>query len=129
MTQYNMDSIFFRVERDGKWMNVCMSDMTEEELDRVLKSRDAEWCKTAIHHLCNCLNSAGTVIDSYAKAVVTSQRELSKCNISKYPQCIAFGTEDYKFNPDSDDVLLFCKVQANTITMTEDGKLIVEKGG
>ena len=63
MTQHNLDGIFFRIERDGKWMNVCLSDMTTEERENVIKlwvhERDTNWFKGAIHHLCDCLYKVG----------------------------------------------------------------------
>ena len=34
-TQRNLDGAYFRVQRDGKWLNVCYSDMTDEELAAV----------------------------------------------------------------------------------------------
>lgn len=27
----NLDGYYFRVKRDGKWDNICWSDMTDEE--------------------------------------------------------------------------------------------------
>lgn len=32
---YKMDGVFFRVERDGEWRNICYSDMTPEERQTV----------------------------------------------------------------------------------------------
>lgn len=32
---YNMDGVFFRMERDGAWYDVCYSDMTPEERQEV----------------------------------------------------------------------------------------------
>ena len=29
---YDLDGIYFRVERDGKWQSLCVSDLTPEEL-------------------------------------------------------------------------------------------------
>ena len=39
MMQRNLDGVYFRMERDGKWTNVCFSDLTEEEMDKVMKER------------------------------------------------------------------------------------------
>lgn len=46
MTNRNLDGIYFRVKRDGKWDNVCFSDLTDEEMDAVLEGRDTEWLKS-----------------------------------------------------------------------------------
>lgn len=39
-TAYNLDGIYFRVERDGKWQSLCVSDLTPEELKSVTKNWD-----------------------------------------------------------------------------------------
>ena len=38
-TAYDLDGIYFRVERDGKWQSLCVSDLTPEEL----KSVTTDW--------------------------------------------------------------------------------------
>lgn len=37
--QRNLDGVYFRVQRDGKWLNVCYSDMTEDERNTVIYDR------------------------------------------------------------------------------------------
>ena len=37
--QRNLDGIYFRVERDGKWVNVCYSDMESAERDEIAAKR------------------------------------------------------------------------------------------
>jgi hypothetical protein len=44
MEQRNLDGVYFRVQRNGKWENVCFSDLTEDEMDYVLGGRDQKWC-------------------------------------------------------------------------------------
>ena len=39
-TTYDLDGIYFRVERDGKWQSLCVSDLTPEELKSVTKDWD-----------------------------------------------------------------------------------------
>ena len=39
-TVFNLDGIYFRVERDGKWQSLCVSDLTPEELKSVTKGWD-----------------------------------------------------------------------------------------
>ena len=39
----DLDGAYFRVERDGKWQNVCFSDMTRDERDQVMEGRPEEW--------------------------------------------------------------------------------------
>lgn len=37
--QRNLDGVYFRVNRDGKWLDVCYSDMTEDERNTVIYDR------------------------------------------------------------------------------------------
>lgn len=37
--QRNLDGIFFRVQRGGKWTNVCYSDMTKDERNEIAAKR------------------------------------------------------------------------------------------
>ena len=39
-TVFNLDGIYFRVERGGKWQSLCVSDLTPEELKSVTKDWD-----------------------------------------------------------------------------------------
>lgn len=45
--QRNLDGVYFRVERDGKWENVCYSDMERKEREEVVAApiadRPPEW--------------------------------------------------------------------------------------
>lgn len=52
----NIDGIYFRVERKGKWYNISFCDMTEEEINKVIGERSAEWWKMVAMHLRNVLN-------------------------------------------------------------------------
>lgn len=44
--QRNLDSYYFRVNRDGKWRNICFSDLTDEERNQVGLNKSAEWWKS-----------------------------------------------------------------------------------
>ena len=39
-TVYDLDGVYFRVGRDGKWQSLCVSDLTPEELKSVTKDWD-----------------------------------------------------------------------------------------
>lgn len=41
-----LDGIYFRVERDGKWGSACFSDLTEEQMRDVLKDKDADFLRS-----------------------------------------------------------------------------------
>lgn len=38
----NLDGVFFRVERNGRWCSVCYSDMTADERKKVIYDRMGE---------------------------------------------------------------------------------------
>lgn len=42
----NLDGIYFRVNRDGKWDNVCFSDLDEHEMIEAMKDKDITWIKS-----------------------------------------------------------------------------------
>ena len=48
MIQRNLDGVYFRMKRGDKYMNVCFSDMTEDEQDEVLKGRNEEYLRNFV---------------------------------------------------------------------------------
>ncbi len=55
----NLDGCYFRVQRNGKYENICFSDMTEEERESLLVNRSAEWWKSLCYHLAERLKLIG----------------------------------------------------------------------
>ena len=55
----NLDGIYMRVKRDGKYQPICLSDMTKEELEEALNPERGEWLKGAVIHLSQCLHEIG----------------------------------------------------------------------
>lgn len=55
----NLDGIYFRVKRDGKWQDICFSDLTIKEIDEVSKNKDTKWWRSIALHLKDCLNEMG----------------------------------------------------------------------
>ena len=55
----NLDGAYFRVLRDGKWQSICFSDLTEDEMNEVLKNRNEEWLKSLCIHLGRALRDVG----------------------------------------------------------------------
>jgi len=43
MLERNLDGIYFRIKRDDKWMNLCFTDLTEEEREKVLKDKSQDF--------------------------------------------------------------------------------------
>lgn len=59
----NLDGVYFRVMRDGKWKNICFSDMTKEEMEKVLDGRTEEWLKNLCIILGECIKEIGDFCD------------------------------------------------------------------
>lgn len=65
--QRNLDGIYFRVERDGKWCNVCYSDMEQRERDEIARKRaetstpaeQAQWWRSMADILADQLYDMG----------------------------------------------------------------------
>lgn len=57
--QRNLDGVYFRIKRGEKWMNVCFSDLTQQERDEVCKDRSFDWYKSLAYHLADCIQSIG----------------------------------------------------------------------
>ena len=67
MTQRNLDGIYFRIQRDGKWTNVCFSDMIEVEMLEVLEGRNEAWLKNMCIILARTLRQIGDEFDLYGE--------------------------------------------------------------
>ena len=59
----NLDGAYFRVRRNGKWQNVCFTDLTIEERDDVCEGRSAEWFKSLAYHLADRIQRIGEELD------------------------------------------------------------------
>lgn len=62
-TKRNLDGCYFRVEREGKWMNLCFSDMTETERGKVMADKAVPWFISLCNHLANTLHAIGDAFD------------------------------------------------------------------
>lgn len=64
----NLDGCYFRVLRDGKWEDICFSDLTLEERDEATKDRSDKWFKALAYHLADIIKDMGdklNIIGSY----------------------------------------------------------------
>lgn len=62
----NLDGIYFRVQRNGKWDNVCFSDLTEKQMDSVMKGKSEEWLKSLCKILGETIRNMGDYFDIVA---------------------------------------------------------------
>lgn len=63
----NLDGVYFRVQRDGKWDNVCFSDMTQDEMEDVMNNRDIDWLKSMCIQLGKTIRDIGDQFDIACK--------------------------------------------------------------
>ena len=63
MEKRNLDGVYFRVKRDGKWDNICFSDLTDDERNEVMNGRDIEWFKSLCCILANTIRDIGEQFD------------------------------------------------------------------
>lgn len=55
----DLDGVYFRVEREGRWQNVCFSDMTPQEREEAMEGRGEEWLRSMCVILADALRSVG----------------------------------------------------------------------
>ena len=63
MKNRNLDGVYFRIERNGKWGNVCFTDLTQEERDKVMDGRSKEWLASMVNYLADCIQDIGEEFD------------------------------------------------------------------
>lgn len=59
----NLDGIYFRINRNESWENICFSDLTEEEMQGVLVGRDEAWLKSLCVMLGKTIRKIGDELD------------------------------------------------------------------
>lgn len=62
-----LDGVYFRLERNGAFKNICFSDMTVEERATVIKKYDTASLQRLCIHLADCLRRIGDTLDIYAQ--------------------------------------------------------------
>ena len=63
MINRNLDGIYFRVERDGKWQNLCFSDLTEDEQRKVLRDKSPDFVLQMALNMAARLREVGDKFD------------------------------------------------------------------
>lgn len=59
----NLDGCYFRIQRDGKWQNLCFTDLTPQERESIMEGRDAQWLRSLCNHLADCIVTIGEEFD------------------------------------------------------------------
>lgn len=65
--KHNLDGMYFRVERNGKWENICFCDLTDEEIEVISDNRNREWWKHVALNLRRTLNKIADQLEIYAE--------------------------------------------------------------
>lgn len=67
MIKRNLDGVYFRIQRDGKWDSICFTDLTDDEMDEVLKGRGREWILGLAKILAKTIQNIGYQFDLVGK--------------------------------------------------------------
>lgn len=60
----NLDGYYFRVKRNDKWVSLCFSDLTDTEMDEILRQkRSLRWTRELCKGLAHTLRSVGDALD------------------------------------------------------------------
>lgn len=59
----NLDGCYFRVQRDGKWQNICFSDLSAVERNKVMENKSEEWLKNLCFYLADVISGIGEQFD------------------------------------------------------------------
>ena len=59
----NLDGVYFRVERNGKWENICFSDLTKEERNNVMLGKSEVWLRSLCDILADTIKDIGNMFD------------------------------------------------------------------
>lgn len=63
--QRNLDNAYFRVNRDGKWLSVCWTDLTPAERGQVSVDRPIEWWQSLASILTDVVVDIGNQLDLF----------------------------------------------------------------
>jgi len=59
----DLDSVYYRVVREGKYVNRCFTDLTESEQDEIMAEYNAEQLRRLCRYLCISLRQIGDTLD------------------------------------------------------------------
>lgn len=59
----NLDGVYFRVKRGGKCQSICFSDLTEDEMDDILRDKKEDWLRNMCKILGGTIKNIGEQLD------------------------------------------------------------------
>ena len=63
----NLDGVYFRVKTDDGYKNICWSDLTEEQMRKVLKGKKKDYITELAILIGRCLREMGDQLDIVAQ--------------------------------------------------------------
>lgn len=65
MEKRNLDGYYFRIKTENGYENVCFTDLTDEQANKVLENRSEDWLKSLIMGLKKVVNNIGEELGLY----------------------------------------------------------------
>lgn len=59
----NLDGYYFRVHRNGRWQNICFTDLTLDEKKQIMKDKDDVWLQSLALGLADVIREIGYIYD------------------------------------------------------------------
>ena len=72
--QHGLCGVYYRVQRDGQWENICVSDMTKEEIEKVTGNMDKETLARLVQVLASTIHDIGELGHIYSRTVSEGER-------------------------------------------------------
>lgn len=63
-TKRELDGVYFRVKRGKHWESICFSDLSDEEMDKVLEGHSVEWLKKTCKILGRTIKRIGDELEN-----------------------------------------------------------------
>lgn len=57
--EHGLCGLYYRVKRGEKWYSICISDMTNDEIDKVMGDMSVDTMRSAIKTLANAIHDIG----------------------------------------------------------------------
>lgn len=63
----NLDGVYYRVERNGRWHSIAFTDLTREEQERFLRTLSPEGIEKMVFILADTIRNIGDQLDIVLK--------------------------------------------------------------
>lgn len=66
MEQRNLSGMYFRIKRNDRWLNICFEDLTDEEQNELLETKNLEFTRGIAIGMAKTLRKIGDQFDIMA---------------------------------------------------------------